>query len=81
MSTAWELLTENSVAPVGSTAWEHLQAQEGGTVVTGVFNLVDKYTVCLAKVDSSVTIEALQAVTTLSSVSADVQTTVIKVST
>jgi hypothetical protein len=30
MATAWELLIENSSAPDGSTAWEHLNAQEGG---------------------------------------------------
>jgi len=28
--TAWQVLTANSTAPNGSTAWAHLQAQEGG---------------------------------------------------
>ena len=30
MPTAWDLLIENSTAPDGSTAWEHLNAQDGG---------------------------------------------------
>jgi cephalosporin hydroxylase len=30
MPTAWDLLIENSSAASGSTAWEHLNSQEGG---------------------------------------------------
>lgn len=30
MPTAWDLLIENSTAPGGSTAWEHLNSQDGG---------------------------------------------------
>lgn len=26
----WELLTQNSTAPSGSTAWQHLNAQQSG---------------------------------------------------
>lgn len=33
MPNAFELLTENSVAVSGSTAWTHLNSQEGGEVV------------------------------------------------
>lgn len=29
--TAWEILTGNSTAPIGSTAWVHLQNQQGGS--------------------------------------------------
>ena len=35
MPNAFELLTEHSTAPSGSTAWEHLNAQEGGGGGTG----------------------------------------------
>ena len=28
--TAWNVLTANSTAPPGSTAWTHLNAQQGG---------------------------------------------------
>ncbi len=31
MATAWELLIEHSTLPADSTAWEHLNAQEGGS--------------------------------------------------
>lgn len=34
MPNAFELLTEHSTAPDGSTAWEHLNSQEGGGVGT-----------------------------------------------
>ncbi len=30
MATVWELIQEHSIAPPGSTFWEHLNAQEGG---------------------------------------------------
>jgi len=30
MANAWELLIEHSTLPESSTAWEHLNAQEGG---------------------------------------------------
>lgn len=29
--TAWSILTANSVAPVGSDAWAHLNAQQAGS--------------------------------------------------
>lgn len=35
MPSAFELLTEHSTAPSGSTAWEHINAQEGGGGTAG----------------------------------------------
>jgi len=41
--TAWEILTGNSTAPIGSTAWVHLNNQQGGT--GGGYVIVDSYDV------------------------------------
>lgn len=34
--TAWSILTANSTSPNGSTAWAHLNAQQGGGTGTSV---------------------------------------------
>lgn len=66
--SAWDLITANSSLPDGS-AWEHLNAQEGGEIVINVANGI---TAELSKVAALVELKAIESSVTISVISSRV---------
>jgi len=76
--TAWEILTGNSTAPLGSTAWVHLNNQQGGGLGDG-YILVDSYNVELDMTLSAEIEPAEYAVEVEAPIAVTIETNVIDV--
>jgi hypothetical protein len=79
MATAWELLIENSSAPDGSTAWEHLNAQEGGGSGSFVLSSVEIVSteIKTSVMDSSIDVVDVSSDIEIASIDVDYNTEVI----